>query len=135
MQEAKDFLKKKVAYYQERDEEKRQKFLEEVESIAVENRIYVDESGINKHLHRERARSLIGTKVYGPTSGLKCARESFIAAKRGDQILAPLCYSGTCNTKLFNLWVRDFLVPELKPGQAVILDNASFHNAFSTQTG
>lgn len=86
MQEAKNFLKEKIAYYQERDEEKRKKFIEEIESIALENRIYVDESGINKHLHREHARSLRGTKVYGPTLGLKFARESFIAAKRGDRL-------------------------------------------------
>lgn len=99
----------------------------------MENRIYVDESGINKHLHREHVRSPRGTKVYGPTSGLKFARESFIAAKREEQILAPLCYSGTCNTKLFNLWIRDFLVPELKPGQTVIWDNASFHKSLQSR--
>lgn len=95
----------------------------------MEDRIYVDESGINKHLRREYARSIRGSPVYGATSGLKFARESFIAAKRGSEILSPLCYSGTCNTQLFNTWVRKFLLPELKPNQVVILDNASFHKS------
>ena len=27
------------------------------------------------------------------------------------------------------MWIRDFLIPELKPGQVVILDNASFHKS------
>jgi transposase len=42
-------------------------------------------------------------------------------------------YKGTCDTKLFNLWVEDFLVPVLKPGQVVILDNATFHKSIKTK--
>jgi transposase len=67
--------------------------------------------------------------VFGPISGLRYARESFIAAKVEDRILAPFCYQGTCNAELFNMWLKDFLIPELKPGQVVILDNASFHKS------
>jgi transposase len=27
------------------------------------------------------------------------------------------------------MWVKDFLLPELKPGQVVIMDNAAFHKS------
>lgn len=27
------------------------------------------------------------------------------------------------------MWLKDFLIPELKPGQVVIMDNATFHKA------
>jgi transposase len=64
---------------------------------------------------------------------MRYARESFIAAQRGTQILAPFCYRGTCNTDLFNMWLKDFLIPELKPGQVVILDNAAFHKSRDTK--
>jgi transposase len=64
---------------------------------------------------------------------MRYARESFIAAQRGAQILSPFCYRGTCNTDLFNLWLRDFLIPELKPGQVVIMDNAAFHKSQETK--
>lgn len=30
---------------------------------------------------------------------------------------------------LFNLWLKDFLIPELTPGQVVIMDNATFHKS------
>lgn len=89
----------------------------------------MDESGINQYLYRERARSLRGELILGPVSGLRYARESFIAAKVEHSIIAPFCYKGTCNTQLFNVWIRDFLIPELKSGQVVILDNASFHKS------
>lgn len=74
-----------------------------------------------------------GELIYGEVSGKRFARESFIAAKCGSEILAPLCYKGTCNTILFNLWVEDFLIPVLKPGQVVILDNATFHKSIKTR--
>jgi transposase len=72
-------------------------------------------------------------QVYGAISGMRYARESFIAAQQGEEILAPFCYRGTCDTALFNVWVRDFLVPELRPGQVVIMDNAAFHKSKVTK--
>jgi transposase len=47
--------------------------------------------------------------------------------------LAPFCFQGTCNTELFNIWVERFLCPALKPGQVVILDNATFHKSEKTK--
>jgi transposase len=66
-------------------------------------------------------------------SGKYYQRESFVAAKIGSDIVAPFCYQGTCNTDLFNLWIERFLIPELKPGQVVILDNAAFHKSQKTK--
>lgn len=31
------------------------------------------------------------------------------------------------------MWVKDFLIPELKPGQIVILDNTTFHKSQTTK--
>jgi transposase len=67
--------------------------------------------------------------IFGPISGLSYSRESFIAAKVEERIVPPFCYKGTCATLLFNIWLKEFLIPELKPGQVVILDNASFHKS------
>lgn len=71
--------------------------------------------------------------MHGAISGMRYTRESFIAAQRSERILAPFCYRGTCNTDLFNLWLKDFLIPELKPGQVVIMDNAAFHKSQETK--
>jgi transposase len=80
-------------------------------------------------LQRENARAIRGEKVYGAVSGTRYSRESFIAAQNQSSILAPFCYTGTCDTNLFNAWLEQILVPELKPGQVVIMDNASFHKS------
>ena len=80
-------------------------------------------------MQREYARAPRGVKIYGAISGKRYARESFIAAQVGPSIIAPFCYTGTCDTLLFNLWLKDFLLPSLRPGQVVIMDNAGFHKS------
>jgi len=34
-----------------------------------------------------------------------------------------------CDTNLFNAWLKQVLIPNLSPGQVLILDNASFHKS------
>ena len=98
-----------------------------------EDIIYVDESGIDECLHRESGWSLRGSKIHGEISGKKYERESFIAGKIGSKIIAPFCFKGTCNTAVFNTWIQKILVPCLKPGQVVVMDNASFHKSAKTR--
>ena len=101
--------------------------------IPNKDRVYIDESGIDACLYRKYGRAPRGEKVYGDISGKRFARESFVAALSDGAILAPFCYEGTCNTELFNFWVEHCLVPVLKPGQVVILDNATFHKSEATR--
>ena len=42
-------------------------------------------------------------------------------------------FNRSCNTQLFEAWVAQFLIKELKPGQVVIIDNASFHKSQRTR--
>ena len=67
--------------------------------------------------------SVRGEKVRGEVSVKRFARKSFVAGMCEDRVMAPLCYQGTCNTNLFNLWVEHFLLPELRPGQFVVFDS------------
>lgn len=97
--------------------------------IPKELLVYVDESGIDDFLIKTHGWAVKGQKIWGEISGKHFDRESFVAGKCGQSILAPLCFKGTCNTELFTMWVKDFLVKELKPGQVVIMDNASFHKS------
>ena len=45
------------------------------------------------------------------------------------KILVPMTFKGTCNTQLFEIWVEKIRIPELKNGQIVIMDNATFHKS------
>jgi putative transposase len=38
-----------------------------------------------------------------------------------------MVFEGYCHTELVCGWMEQFLLPELLPGQIIIIDNASFH--------
>lgn len=115
--------------YRERDESKRREFFKELENIDLKDRVYLDESGVNQYIFRNFGRAARGEKVVGEISGQRFVRESFISALFQGKFLAPMCFQGTCNTDLFNTWIEKVLIPNLKPGQVLILDNASFHRS------
>jgi len=103
--------------------------MQKLETIPKDKRIYLDESGVNQYLYREYGRSLKGQKVLGEVSGKRFGRQSVISALLNGKFLAPMCFEGTCDTSVFNNWLKEILIPELKPGQVLILDNASFHKS------
>lgn len=52
-----------------------------------------------------------------------------IAALNKRELQAPMTFEGYCNTQVVEAWIEEGLVPLLKPGQTVILDNARFHKS------
>ena len=52
---------------------------------------------------------------------------TFIAALRQDRIAAPCLFDGPINGEVFLAWVRQCLVPTLRPGQIVVMDNLGSH--------
>ena len=52
---------------------------------------------------------------------------TFLAALRNDRIDAPCVFDGPINGERFLAYVEQFLVPTLKPGDVVILDNLGSH--------
>ena len=52
---------------------------------------------------------------------------TFVAGLRLDGIAAPMVLDGPINRNAFQAYVDQVLVPELKPGDVVIMDNLSSH--------
>lgn len=40
-----------------------------------------------------------------------------------------MTFVGSCNRDLFETWLIDSLLPKLQPGDAIVIDNASFHRS------
>jgi transposase len=40
-----------------------------------------------------------------------------------------MTFVGSCNRDLFEMWLQECLVPQLQPGDVIIIDNASFHHS------
>ena len=65
--------------------------------------------------------------MYDKIPGRKFKRTNIVAAKRGNEIIAPLQYDGTMNGSLFEMWFEQNLIPELPESSVIVMDNASFH--------
>jgi len=52
---------------------------------------------------------------------------TFLAALRHDRIDAPWVIDGPINGEFFLLYVKEILVPTLKPGDIVVMDNLGSH--------
>ena len=78
-------------------------------------------------MYREYAYSERGKKVYGKIKGRKFKRKNIIAAKYGNQIIAPMQYGTTMTGEFFEKWFEEILLPVLPKDAVIVMDNASFH--------
>ena len=68
-----------------------------------------------------------GQRVKGKAPSGRWKTMTFIAALRHNAIGAPCLFDGPINGQAFLAWVRQILVPTLKPGEVVIMDNLGSH--------
>jgi len=52
---------------------------------------------------------------------------TFVAALRADGLTCPLVIDGAVNGDLFVAYIEQHLVPTLRPGDVVVMDNLSSH--------
>jgi transposase len=116
----------------EANEEKRKSYLEEIKDLPRDKVVHIDESGIEKTDLKDRGWGFKSKKLVGKKSGKRSSRLNIIAGLVNNRPIAPMIFSGSCDTELFNKWVEDMLIKELTPGQTVIMDNVSFHKSRKT---
>jgi transposase len=117
----------------EANQEKRNDYQEVIKDIPPQSIVYIDESGIDMAICKDRGWGKKGERLIGKKSGKYYQRTNIIAGLVNKKTIAPMVFNGSCNTDLFNNWVEHFLIKELKPGHVVIMDNASFHKSETTQ--
>ncbi len=93
--------------------------------------IFIDDSGVEDNRFYEYGWSQKGKRLFADKPGFKRKRVSIIGALNEGKVKASWVIEGYCNSEIFDAYVENILVPILKPGQTIVLDNASFHNANS----
>jgi len=122
-----DLLEKKTYGYRERDEHKRTEFIKRLSTVAPDDIVYADESGMDNRDEYDYAYGPKGERVYALKTGRRSGRVNMIAALRAKQLMAPFTIEGACNRTVFEIWLERCLIPLLKPGQKLVIDNATFH--------
>ena len=89
--------------------------------------IFIDESGFAHDMSRTHGCTLKGIRCFGSHDwGAKC-RTNVIGALLCGVLLTVSLFQTNVDTKVFNAWVIEYLIPKLPTQSVVIMDNASFH--------
>lgn len=124
--------KKKTQHAQERDtsrvQKQRRAFRKKLATVAPEHLVFVDETGATTAMGRTYGRAPVGERVQATTPGI-WKNVTLISGLRTSGVVAPMALPGATDRPVFETYVAQVLVPELRPGDVVVWDNLSPHKS------
>jgi transposase len=95
--------------------------------------VFIDETSTKTNMIRLRGRSRRGRRLVDKTPHGHWKTLTFIAALRHNRLTAPFTIDGAVNGEVFLAYVQRVLVPTLKKGDIVIMDNLGSHKITGIQ--
>jgi hypothetical protein len=89
--------------------------------------VFLDECGVTTDLLRRYGRSPIGTRLRDHTPCGHWETHTVVAAVRLDGFGAAAVFNGPIDNAMFLAYVNQILIPTLRPGDVVVLDNLAVH--------
>jgi transposase len=97
--------------------------------VRIDQLVFLDEFGASTNMTRRYARGPRGKRVVCKTPHGHWKILSTIAAMTVNGMLGYGSFDGATDTETVLTFIRDGLVPNLKPGQVVVLDNLPAHKS------
>ena len=91
--------------------------------------VFIDETWIKTSMAPLRGWGPKGHRLRGFAPHGHWRTLTFLGALRCDQLTAPCVFDGPINGECFRAYVEQLLVPVLKPGDIVIMDNLGSHKS------
>jgi transposase len=95
--------------------------------LDVRRLVFIDETWASTNLTRRLGRSRRGQRLIAKVPYGHWKTTTFLAALRYDGLTAPLVIDGAINGAVFRAYVEQQLVPTLRSGDLVVMDNLSAH--------
>jgi transposase len=95
--------------------------------IDARTLVFLDETWTKTNMAPLRGWSPSGTRLKAKVPHGHWKTMTFLAALRHDRIEAPWLINGPINGERFRIYVERVLVPTLKPGDIVVMDNLGSH--------
>lgn len=95
--------------------------------IDPETVLFLDETSTQTVMTRRDGRAPRGERVVGRVPRNHGPNVTCLVAISASGVHAPCVFEGALDGALFARWVADWLVPTLRPGMTVVLDNLSAH--------
>ena len=89
--------------------------------------VFIDESSVNTGMTRHYGRGLGGSRVVDYTPDVRSERTTILSSVRASGELVPCVFEGSLTGEIFKKYISEFLVPTLKEGDIVVMDNLSSH--------
>jgi hypothetical protein len=105
----------------ERVQKLRVEYWDQVQAIAPENLIFLDEMGVLLGLARTQARSLQGTRVYDLKPVYRGAKVTVIGAISLTRVIAVMTMNDAMDGKAFEVYIKECLVPQLWSEAVVVI--------------
>jgi len=128
---------KKVGHAVEQDRpdvlKQRQAWFDRQLDLAPERLVFIDETWTATNMTRSHGRCARGERLrMGFPHGHR-KTTTLVAGLRMSGMVAPMVLDGPINGQWFEAYVAQILVPELKQGDIVIMDNLSSHKRASVR--
>jgi transposase len=91
--------------------------------------VFLDESGSQTGMTRTRGRAPRGQRVIAKVPAGHWKIVTMISAVRTSGPFAAASIVGATDSDVFRAYVREVLVPQLRPGDVVVMDNLTPHKA------
>jgi transposase len=89
--------------------------------------VFIDETWASTNMARRYGRAPRGRRLRVGVPHGRWKTTTLVAGLRRSGVVAPLVLDGPINRAAFEAYVEKVLVPALRPGDVVILDNLSSH--------
>jgi len=106
---------------------KRQDWFDSQLDLDPDKLIFIDETGASTKMARLRGWAAKGQRCRAAVPHGHWKTTTFTAGLRMDGISAPMLLDGPMHGHAFRAYVEQVLVPELRPGDIVIMDNLPAH--------
>jgi transposase len=108
---------------------KRDDFRKRLARVRPSQLIFVDESGAQTNLTRRAGRAPKGERLVDAVPNGHDQVTTMVGAIRLKGLTAGLIFEGATDTEAFATFVEQILVPQLRRGDVVVMDNLSSHKS------
>jgi len=105
----------------------RELWRESMPELDAARLVFLDETWASTNMTRRRGRSPRGERLVMPVPHGHWKTTTFVAALRSNGLSAPTVVDGAMTGELFEAYVKQQLVPTLRPGDVVVMDNLAVH--------
>ncbi|HWK80855.1 MAG TPA: IS630 family transposase [Thermomicrobiales bacterium] len=117
----------------EQDADRRAAWQADQPRLGPDDLVFLDETSTQTNLTRTHGRAPKGERLVATVPRNHGPNVTCLAALSVTGVGPSLVFEGTLDGAIFTQWITEELVPTLRPGQLVILDNLSVHKVVAAR--